>query len=424
MHNVGIVVDGLNAAMAFSAELGLELVNKRTVEGQWVDRIVGLNGVQNDVAMRQTPDGQSRLELTKFRRQRRASLRELTRAHHSGDILIRTFLFVLCALTVCADMTHSQSKKPTLAVLDFRSTGGVSPLEAQGLSSRFRGLLAEIGAFTVVEREKMRQLLVEQDFAMSDACNTSECAVQVGQLLGVESMVAGDIGRIGQTYIVDIRLIDVSSGSIKKTARKDYKGEVDGLLPTLEQIARNISGSAITVFEERFDDNNRDWKEFSNNNAQFAVTNNSYVMESRIEGWWFSTKPITINQDEDFRIECSLKKIAGVDNFGYGLIWGLKDDKNYYHFVITGEGLFGIARVQEGNYTYIIPWATPNSINRYNSTNTLTVEKKGDQLQFLINESIVGKIKFEPFFGNRVGFTVWNKQTINFDDLIVTTYSK
>ena len=68
MHNVSIVVDDLKAAIAFFAELGLELEGEATVEGQWADRIVGLNGVRSDIAMMRTPDGHSRLELTKFQR--------------------------------------------------------------------------------------------------------------------------------------------------------------------------------------------------------------------------------------------------------------------------------------------------------------------------------------------------------------------
>ncbi len=66
MDNVGIVVDDLEAATAFFVELGLELEGEMTVEGQWVDRVVGLDGVRNDIAMMRTPDGHSRLELMKF----------------------------------------------------------------------------------------------------------------------------------------------------------------------------------------------------------------------------------------------------------------------------------------------------------------------------------------------------------------------
>src|SRR5205809_5895885 len=66
MDNVGIVVDDLKAAIAFFVELGLELEGEATVEGQWVDRCVGLDGVRNDIAMMRTPDGHGRLELIKF----------------------------------------------------------------------------------------------------------------------------------------------------------------------------------------------------------------------------------------------------------------------------------------------------------------------------------------------------------------------
>ena len=66
MDNVGIVVDDLEAAIAFFVELGLELELETTVEGRWVDRIVGLDGVRNDIAMLRTPDGHGWLELSKF----------------------------------------------------------------------------------------------------------------------------------------------------------------------------------------------------------------------------------------------------------------------------------------------------------------------------------------------------------------------
>jgi catechol 2,3-dioxygenase-like lactoylglutathione lyase family enzyme len=66
MDHVGIVVHDLAAAMAFFVELGLELEVEVPVEGRWVDRIVGLEGVRADIAMMRTPDGHGRLELTKF----------------------------------------------------------------------------------------------------------------------------------------------------------------------------------------------------------------------------------------------------------------------------------------------------------------------------------------------------------------------
>jgi catechol 2,3-dioxygenase-like lactoylglutathione lyase family enzyme len=66
MEHVGIVVDDLAAATEFFVELGLVLQGECTVGGRWVDRVVGLEGVQADIAMMKTPDGHGRLELTKF----------------------------------------------------------------------------------------------------------------------------------------------------------------------------------------------------------------------------------------------------------------------------------------------------------------------------------------------------------------------
>lgn len=66
MDHVGINVDDLTAAIEFFVELGLELQGEGSVEGRWVDRIVGLEGVRSDIAMMQAPDGTRLLELVKF----------------------------------------------------------------------------------------------------------------------------------------------------------------------------------------------------------------------------------------------------------------------------------------------------------------------------------------------------------------------
>ena len=66
MDNVLIVVDDLEAAKAFFAELGMELEGETQVEGSWADRTVGLEGVRADIAMLRTPDGHGRVELTRF----------------------------------------------------------------------------------------------------------------------------------------------------------------------------------------------------------------------------------------------------------------------------------------------------------------------------------------------------------------------
>ena len=66
MDHVGVVVDDLEAAKAFFVELGMELEGESSVQGHWVDSVVGLDDVRVDVAFVRTPDGHGKLELTKF----------------------------------------------------------------------------------------------------------------------------------------------------------------------------------------------------------------------------------------------------------------------------------------------------------------------------------------------------------------------
>jgi catechol 2,3-dioxygenase-like lactoylglutathione lyase family enzyme len=68
MDNVGIVVDDLEAAIAFFVELGMELDGRQSIEGRWAERVVGLDDLRSEIAMMRTPDGQGRLELTKYHR--------------------------------------------------------------------------------------------------------------------------------------------------------------------------------------------------------------------------------------------------------------------------------------------------------------------------------------------------------------------
>ena len=66
MDNVGIVVDDLAATIEFFRELGLELEGQATIEGEWAERVTGLRDMRVEIAMMRTPDGHSRLELSRF----------------------------------------------------------------------------------------------------------------------------------------------------------------------------------------------------------------------------------------------------------------------------------------------------------------------------------------------------------------------
>ena len=66
MDNVGIVVENIDAAIEFFTELGLELEGRAPIEGDWADRVTGLRDMRVEIAMLRTPDGHSRLEISRF----------------------------------------------------------------------------------------------------------------------------------------------------------------------------------------------------------------------------------------------------------------------------------------------------------------------------------------------------------------------
>ncbi len=66
MDNVGIVVESLDAAITFFTELGLTLEGRAAIDGEWAGRVTGVRGQRVEIAMMRTPDGHSRLELSRF----------------------------------------------------------------------------------------------------------------------------------------------------------------------------------------------------------------------------------------------------------------------------------------------------------------------------------------------------------------------
>jgi len=93
MDNVLINVDDLEAAIAFFAELGMEVEGKALVEGDWAGRVVGLEGVRADIVMMRTPDGHGRVELSKFHTP--SAISSEPRNAPSNTLGIRRIMFIV-----------------------------------------------------------------------------------------------------------------------------------------------------------------------------------------------------------------------------------------------------------------------------------------------------------------------------------------
>lgn len=131
-------------------------------------------------------------------------------------------------LSLLVGASPSDSTLPTAAVVPFEVTG-ISDQDAVVLVDRFRSELANVGAYRLVERTRMDEVLREQGLQQS-GCTSTECAVETGRILGVGRIVAGSLARIGNTWTVTARVIDVETGAIGRTAVVDLSESVDALL--------------------------------------------------------------------------------------------------------------------------------------------------------------------------------------------------
>ena len=167
---------------------------------------------------------------------------------------VKIFACNLFLLFVLVNLQAQEKAKLRIALLDFSTPGGLSKIETITLGNRLRSNLVKTNAFIVLERGKMEEILSEQGFQKT-GCTTTECAVEIGRLLNVQKMVSGSIGKIGQTYTIDISLIDIATAQIEKSFFQDYKGEIDGMLDMMEvianQIAASISEKKIPVEKEK-----------------------------------------------------------------------------------------------------------------------------------------------------------------------------
>ena len=157
---------------------------------------------------------------------------------------MKIFYRLFCSLIVFAALIPLNAQvtegKQTVAVLEFEGRG-ISQLESKTLTDRLMSEMVNTDAVIMVERNQMDEILNEQGFQQS-GCTSSECAAEVGALLGVQNMVSGSFGKLGNSYTIDAKMFSVETGATIRTVSKTYKGAVDNLLTVIEVVACEIVG--------------------------------------------------------------------------------------------------------------------------------------------------------------------------------------
>jgi TolB-like protein len=157
------------------------------------------------------------------------------------------FLYYM-VLGLCAfyNSWAQTSKLPAIAVLAFKGDQTVTPEQLEFITGKFAAELVATKQFTVLERGRMDFILQEQGFQQTGACNTSECQVQIGQLLGVDQMVAGNLVRFGTRYAFRAEYIDVGTGQILYTVEHAETGALEDVYENLCKVAAQKLAMAVS----------------------------------------------------------------------------------------------------------------------------------------------------------------------------------
>lgn len=121
---------------------------------------------------------------------------------------------------------------------------GVSATDAAVLSESLTDELLKLGSVQVMERSQMDRVLAEQGFQQTGVCDGTQCAVEMGKVLGIDAVVLGTVGKIGETYTISTRLVDVETGKVLAGAKASRRGSIDAVLSGMPELARSLQLSA------------------------------------------------------------------------------------------------------------------------------------------------------------------------------------
>jgi hypothetical protein len=148
-------------------------------------------------------------------------------------------LLLLCTLLL-PPFAGADKQKARVGVLEFQGTG-LSGSEAAVIGELFTSELVASGAFDVVDRKNIEKLLGEQELQAS-GCTDSSCAVRIGQLLALDSMIYGSVSKLGESYVISVQLIDVGSARIIASAKEKF-ARIDDSYDVVRTVAARLSGA-------------------------------------------------------------------------------------------------------------------------------------------------------------------------------------
>jgi len=140
-----------------------------------------------------------------------------------------------------AEFHLPKGKKMSFAVLDLKPTG-ITAAAAQNLTQVLSVEVKGVEGASVVSRDDIAAILQMEAVKQQAGCADDACMAELGGALGVDRLIAGDAGKLGETFLVNLRLIDVRHGSVENRVTESFSGDDEQLLRAVRHAARALLG--------------------------------------------------------------------------------------------------------------------------------------------------------------------------------------
>jgi hypothetical protein len=139
-----------------------------------------------------------------------------------------------------------------VAIFPLKNNGGLTEGEINIFSDRISYEVSKNSLFRVVERTQINDILKEQGFQQSGACTDEACLVEMVQVLAVQKIVTGSIGKMGSLYSLNVKIINVSTGVIEKQIMEDMKESKEAIITKrVPEIVKQLIASETAALSPR-----------------------------------------------------------------------------------------------------------------------------------------------------------------------------
>ena len=184
-----------------------------------------------------------------------------------------------------------------------------------------------------------------------------------------------------------------------------------------------VTSNTLKVpLKESFSGNANGWNLTDNTNVKTRISNGKlYVKNNAEKGGAFISKKVGIDTSKDFIIETSVTRLTSGSKGSIAFAFGRQNNTNEFDLFLSNDGSYLLRKLEKDKSIKLIPWTSSNTLNtQAHQANKIKIVKSGNLLRLYINDQYVNEAPYSEFFGNYIGYSVYDKQEISIDYLNIT----